>query len=66
MCIPSCTGLHLDQIQYHHKYTLVMGKSGFIVNLEALHVGFLGGSVLKVDISGAANKKERLQVLDCK
>ena len=34
--------------------------------MVALLIFFLVGSVPKVDISGAANKKCRLQVLDCK
>ena len=35
----------------------IVGKVGCILYLEALFVGFLGGSVLKVDISGAMKKK---------
>ena len=34
-----------------------MGKVGCLVNLTTLLVGFLGGSVLKVDITGAVKKK---------
>ena len=33
-----------------------MQKVGCIVNLVALLVGFLGGLVLKVDLSGVTNK----------
>ena len=43
-----------------------MEKFLCLVNTAALLVGFLGGSVLKVDISGEVKKKGRLQVLDCK
>ena len=35
----------------------MLGKVGCLVNLEALLVGYLGGSVLKVDLAGAANKQ---------
>ena len=35
----------------------MLGKVGCLVNMEALLVGYLGGSVLKVDIAGAANKQ---------
>ena len=42
-----------------------MGKVGSLVNLTALLVGCLGGSVLNVDIDEAAKKKIPLQVLDC-
>ena len=41
-----------------------MIKVGCILNMAALIAGFLGGSVLEVDIAGAVNKKGRLQVLD--
>ena len=34
-----------------------MRKVGCIVNLEAIIVGFLGGSVLKADIDGVVKKK---------
>ena len=43
-----------------------MGKVGYLVNIAAIIVGFLGVSVMKVDIAGAVKKKGRLQVLDCK
>ena len=39
---------------------------GYLVNIMALLIGFLGCSVLKVDISGVVKKKGRLQILDCK
>ena len=44
----------------------MIGKVSCLINMEALLVGFLGGSVLKVDLSGVVNKKGQLQVLDCK
>ena len=34
-----------------------MSKVGCLVNMADLLVGFLGGSVLKVDISGVVKKK---------
>ena len=34
-----------------------MRKVGCIVNLAALIVGFLGGSVMKVDVVGGVKKK---------
>ena len=34
-----------------------MRKHACIVNMVAIIVGFLGGSVLKVDLSGMVNKK---------
>ena len=34
----------------------MVGKVGCIIYLEELLVGFLGGSILKVDIAGAAKK----------
>ena len=43
-----------------------MGEVGFLVNLVVLLVVCLGGSVLKVDISGAAKKKGQLQVFSLK
>ena len=64
-CIPSCTIFCSDKIQYYQNSTLVMGKVGSLVNLTALLVGCLGGSVLNVDIDEAAKKKIPLQVLDC-
>ena len=51
---------------YHQNSTLVMEKVGCLVNLVALVVGFLGGSVQKVDLYVVVKKKGRLQVLDCK
>ena len=56
-CIPSCTRFCSDQIKYHQNSTLVLGKVGCLVNLVALLVGFIGGSVMKVDISGAVKNK---------
>ena len=50
--IPYCTIFHLDQILSHHNYTLVMGKVGYLVGLEELIVDCLGGSFIKVDLSG--------------
>ena len=41
----------------HHNYTLMLGKVGCPVYLVELFVVFLEGSVLKVDIGGAVNKK---------
>ena len=43
-----------------------MRKFGCLVNLAALLVGFLGGSVMEFDLAGVMNKKGILQVLDCK
>ena len=40
-----------------------MRKVARLVNLAALLVGFLGGSVIKVDLTVAVKKKRRLQVL---
>ena len=34
-----------------------MRKAGYLVNLAALLVGFLGGSVLEVDLDGVVKKK---------
>ena len=44
----------------------MVGKVGFLVNLESIIVGCLVGSFMKVDIDGVVNKKWQLQVLDCK
>ena len=35
----------------------MMRKFGCLVNLAVILVGFLGGSVLKVDLAGAVNEK---------
>ena len=35
----------------------MVGSVGFLIYMVALHVGFLGGSVLKVHLYGAAKKK---------
>ena len=35
----------------------MMRKFGCLVNLAVILVGFLGGSVLKVDLAGVAKKK---------
>ena len=43
-----------------------MGKVEFLVNLAALLLGCLGGSVPKVDLSWEVKKKRQLMVLDCK
>ena len=40
-----------------HNYTIIMGKVVCLVYLEVLLVGFLGYSVLKVDIYGEEKKK---------
>ena len=50
------TIFRLDKIQYHHNSTLVMGKVECILGLAELLLGFLGGSVLTVDMDGVANK----------
>ena len=39
-----------------HNYTLMMGNVGCLVYMAALLIGCLGGSVLKVDLSGLVNK----------
>ena len=57
MCITSCTRFCSDQIKYHQNSTFVMRKIGCFVNQEALLVVLLGGSVLKVDLSGVVNEK---------
>ena len=44
-------------VKSHHNYRFVMGKVGCLVYIVALLVGFLGGSVLKVDLSGSVKKK---------
>ena len=41
----------------HNNYTLIVGKVVCLVIMVVLLVGFLGGSVMKVDLSGAAKKK---------
>ena len=41
----------------HHNYTLIMVKVGCPVYMAELLVDFLGGSYMKVDLSGAVNKK---------
>ena len=56
-CIPSCTSFCSDQIKSHQKFTFLMRKVGCLVNMAALFVGFLRGSVLKVDLAGAVKKK---------
>ena len=43
-----------------------MKKVVCLVNVATLLVGLLGGSVLKVHLSGVVTKKVRFQVLDCK
>ena len=42
---------------YRHNYTLMVGKVGFIVYITALLVGYLRGSVPKVDFIGSVKKK---------
>ena len=42
----------------NHNYILMLGKVGCLVFLSALLVGYLGGSVLKVGITGAVKKKK--------
>ena len=44
-------------MKYNQDSTLVMGKFGCLVNMAAFLVGFLGGSVLKVDLYMVVNKK---------
>ena len=44
------------------KSILVTRKAGCLVNIVALLVGCLGGSVVKVDNYGALKKKLRLKV----
>ena len=56
-CILSCTIFCSDQMQSHQKSAIFMGKVGCLVNLAALLVGFLGGSVPKVDLAGEVEKK---------
>ena len=41
-----------------HNYTLLIGKVGCLVNMVALLVDYLGGSVLKADIDETVDKKE--------
>ena len=50
----------------HHNSTLVIANVGCVVNLAALLVGYLGGSVTKFDLYGSVKKKGQLQVLDFK
>ena len=47
----------------HNNYTLIVGKVVCLVIMVVLLVGFLGGSVMKVDLTVAVKKKRRLQVL---
>ena len=42
----------------------MMQKFGWIVNMAALLEGWLVGSVPKIDLAWAVNKKGRLKVLD--
>ena len=44
----------------------MVGKVVCIVHVVEFLVGFLGGSFLKVDLSGVVKEKGRLQVLGCK
>ena len=44
--IQSFTSFCLNQIQYHHNSTLVMGEVGCLVGWTALLVGYLRGSVV--------------------
>ena len=55
--ITSCTSLRSDQIKSCQNYTLVVVKVGCLVNLEALLVFFLVGSVPKVGLARELNKK---------
>ena len=55
-CIQSCTRFSLDQILSHHNSTLVMGKFECLLGQESLLVGYLGGSVLTVDMDGVVKK----------
>ena len=40
----------------HHNYTIMVVKVEYIVYLLEILVGFLGGSVLKVDFAGEVKK----------
>ena len=44
----------------------MMGKVGCLIDMVSLLLGFLMGSVTKVDIDGSEKKKVQLQVLECK
>ena len=44
-------------MKYNQDPTLVMGKFGCLVNMAALLLGCLGGSVLKVYLAGTVKKK---------
>ena len=44
-------------MKYNQDPTLVMGKFGCLVNMAALLLGCLGGSVLKVYLAGVVKKK---------
>ena len=57
---------YLDQIKYHQIFTFLMRKVGCLLNLEALFVDFMGGSIMKVDIAGVVKKRGQLQVFDYK
>ena len=46
----------MDQIKFHHNPTLVMGKVRCLVGQAALLVGFLGGSVMMVDMARVVKK----------
>ena len=56
ICVESINSLVSLCLSYH-SYTLMVGKIGCILYLGALILGFLGGSVLKVDLSGLAKKR---------
>ena len=55
-CIKNFTSFRPDQIRSRHKSTLVIGKVVCLVCWVELLVGFLGGSVLEVDLDGVVNK----------
>ena len=56
--IPSCTIFCSDQVKSYQNSTFVMRKVGCSINMAALLVGFLGDSVLKVDLDGVVKKKK--------
>ena len=41
----------------NYNYTLMVGKVIFLIYMVSFIVGFLGGSVMKVDIAGVVRKK---------
>ena len=54
------TIFYSDKIEFHQNSTFVIREVGCLVNMAALVLGFLGGSVQKVDLAVVVKKKGQL------